>query len=589
MRKNALWIVLSFIIGISMLPASCKSSGVVQTSAALTTTSSIENETAPYGGTFAMLNNADGASSADPTGWDLMNSISFGQASVWGNPYLEKLLVGDIEKYGPRGDNSFSFDFFESVPDQYLVGLLAKSWEISTSPTVTYTFHLRQGIMFTGNQHIGMTPRELTSADVKYSEERARARPNYTLDDWLVSEDTPDKYTIVWHCSAYYANWSWVYNGVPMGQIWAHESVEAPGGANDWRDQVGTGPYILTDFVSGVGATYTRNPNYWGKTVMDGKTYQLPFIQTLVYPVIADESVQLADLRTGKIDWIPVVYVHDASDLSQGAPGLVQQKYLTGFCDYLSINRLNPAIFGNKDVRRALMIGTDLKSIADTVYGGGEYYSWPFAPGVPGYVPLAQLPADLQELWTYDSAKAKELLASAGYPDGFTMEIMVSSANSTQTNLANTLAVMYAKIGVTVKVNSLPPNMVTSNWVNANYKDTVIAQRIVVNPITTMNLAGSSRLYLPSPPDNLGMQLSTMYAQMTNTVDPAQRALKLQAMGQSFMGDVSTIGFANATAYNCYWPWFKNYYGELDASYYNAMPMITRGWIDRDLKKSLGY
>ena len=54
------------------------------------------------------------------------------------------------------------------------------------------------------------------------------------------------------------------------------------------------------------------------------------------------------------------------------------------------------------------------------------------------------------------------------------------------------------------------------------------------------------------------------------------------------MTDCGTIGFANPYSLNVYWPWFKNYYGELEASYYNEMPMIMRGWIDQNLKKSLG-
>jgi len=69
-------------------------------------------------------------------------AINLGQASVWGNPYMEKLLVGDIEKYGPRGNNSFGFNLWENVPEQYWGGLLATSWEITASP-ITFTFHLR--------------------------------------------------------------------------------------------------------------------------------------------------------------------------------------------------------------------------------------------------------------------------------------------------------------------------------------------------------------------------------------------------------------------------------------------------------------
>jgi hypothetical protein len=62
----------------------------------------------------------------------------------------------------------------------------------------------------------------------------------------------------------------------------------------------------------------------------------------------------------------------------------------------------------------------------------------------------------------------------------------------------------------------------------------------------------------------------------------------LTTLGLTYGADVGTIGFANPYVLNCYWPWFKNYYGELDASYYNAMPMIMRGWIDTGVKSGLG-
>jgi len=522
-----------------------------------------------------------------------MWAIALGQGSVWGNPYLEKLLIGDIDKFGPRGDNTFAFNLWEMVPEQYWTGLLATDWEITSTPTLTFTYHLRHGVMFTGNQHIGMAPREMTSADVVFSEMHAKNRPGFAAAlAWVTSISAPDNYTVVWTCSSFYANWAWRWNGTALGQIWAHESMDAAGGAADWHNQVGTGPYILTDFVSGAGATYTRNPNYWGTDTINGKSYQLPFIQTVIYPIIPDASTEIAALRTGKIDWDPKVKTQYAASLAQTSPALIQAQYPAGVADYLKINRINSPTLKNKALRQALMIGTDEQTIATLVYGGGLWYSWPFAPGVSGFTPLDQLPAAQKALWTYDAAKAKQMISDAGYPNGFAMQIMVSSANATQVQLANALVPMWAKIGVTATINVVDPATAATAFDQVSYKDCLVQNFTVVNPVTTMNIARAGNtagsIYRSDGTDPEGALQEQMYLDMSTTTDPIQRAAKLQALGLAFMDDCGTIGFTNPYVLNCYWPWFKNYYGELDASYYNAMPMIMRGWIDPAVKKSLG-
>jgi peptide/nickel transport system substrate-binding protein len=586
MKQKILWLAMALVLIATMVPVLVLSSCTKTTT---TTTTTKAANTPVYGGTFTMLNNVNTTSNSDPTGWDHIMAINLGQASVWGNPYMEKLLVGDIEKFGPRGNNTFAFNLWENVPEQYWGGLLATSWEIQTTPSIVFTFHLRQGVMFTGNTNINMAARELTATDVVYSEERAKSRPGFAAGlAWLNSEVAVDKYTVQWNVNPFYANWAWRFNGTALGQIWAKESVDA--GPTDWQHQVGTGPYILTNFVSGSGATYTRNKNYWGKTTIGGKQYQLPFIETVVYPIIPDESTQIAALRTGKIDWAPKVKTQYAATLTQSSPDLVQAKYLTGNCDYIKINRYGSATLNKRDVRRALMIGTDLKALVTTVYGGGEWYSWPLAPGVPGYVPLDQLPASQKVLWTYDPTTAKKMIADAGYPNGFKMEIMVSSANTQQVDLANALVAMWTKIGVTATINVADSTAVATAFDGVTYKDCLVQQFTVVNPYTTMNIGraiGAGNIY-GDPKDAVGVAQEKMYQDFSATVDPTQRAAKIATMSLSLMDDCGTIGFTNPNSLNCYWPWFKNYYGELDASYYNTMPMIMRGWIDQDLKTKLG-
>jgi peptide/nickel transport system substrate-binding protein len=78
-----------------------------------------------------------------------------------------------------------------------------------------------------------------------------------------------------------------------------------------------------------------------------------------------------------------------------------------------------------------------------------------------------------------------------------------------------------------------------------------------------------------------------MYAQAMSTVDPIKRTALIKDFGLALMNDVAVIPFANSNFLNCYWPWIKNYYGELETGYYNDMPMIKEMWLDQNLKKNL--
>jgi len=116
-----------------------------------------------------------------------------------------------------------------------------------------------------------------------------------------------------------------------LGSVFTPESAAA-GGAN-WQNQTGTGPFILTDYVSGADATYSRNPNYWGTTTINGKQYQLPFINKLIYPVITDSSTELAALRTGRLTFGREFHCPKELLLATTSPALVQVKWISGQVD----------------------------------------------------------------------------------------------------------------------------------------------------------------------------------------------------------------------------------------------------------------
>ena len=580
MRTKKFWVRvgLSLLIVAVMAPslvlASCtKTSSTTTTVQTTTTTVTTTAANAPqYGGSLTV--NTEWGSQA-PSGFDDMTQTIW-SASVWDNPFTEWLCKGDINTFGPRGTNAFSFQTFENVPEQYLTGQLAKSWTISTSPLqITYT--LRQGIMFTGNTKIGMAARELTSADVVYSIKRTMATNGPASYVSFVKDATaPDRYTVVYTLNNYTANWDFlVGGGMDMGAIQPQEMATANAPGEDWRNSVGTGPFILTDYATGVGATYTKNPNYWGSVTIGGQSYKLPFIQTLYYPIIADPSTELAAIETGKIDWDPYQNMTNSSTLTSTSPTVIQDKYLYGKVDDFRMNRLNSKIVNQKTVRQALMIGTDLQTISNLLYNGGPIVSWPLGPQVPGFTPLAQLPAADQKLYTYSPTVAKQMLASAGYPNGFTIQLDVYAAHQ---DLANAVANMWTQIGVTLTINVLDTTSMAAAHDNVTYQDMLYENYTVVNPLTVLDLVDGTRLganYLNTEP------FLAMYNTAAAETNPTTRTADEQQLAVAMLDDVGQLAFAQTYNINCYQSWVKNYYNELDTGYYDQMPMIKQIWISK--------
>jgi peptide/nickel transport system substrate-binding protein len=518
----------------------------------------------------------------DPSGFDTMTQKVW-SGSVWVNPFTEWLCRGDIDKYGPRGNNAFGFQSWEFVPEQYLTGELATSWEVP-SP-LQMIFHLRQNVMWTGNSKINMASRELTADDIVYAIQHTIATPGPGSYLAFVDHVTAtDRYTATFTLKNYDANWFFIFGGgMGMGGIQPKEMVDANKVAVDWHNAVGTGPYILTDYQSGIGATYSKNTNYWGTTTINGKSYKLPFIDTLYYPVIVDESSEIAALRTGKIDWWPNVKIQYKDTLASGVPDLIQNKYLYGKVDVMRINRQGSVALKNKSVRQALMIGTDLNQISTLLYAGGPVVSWPIGPQTPGYTALADLPAADQALYAYDVAKAKKMFSDAGFPNGFSIQIDCDTASS-HLDLANALVSQWAKIGVTATIKTFDTASFASDRDKVLYPDMIYTNYTVCNTLTTLHMVASDVLatnYVKGEP------LEALYIKASQNTDAISRVADTKALSIAYLDDVGAIGFPQPYVLNCYWPWLKNYYNEIETGYYNQIPMIKTMWIDAAKKASL--
>jgi peptide/nickel transport system substrate-binding protein len=560
---------------------------VAPTTVKTTSSTTAATGTPQYGGKLTFVFEA--YSNEDSGGFDIAYSPKVWSTGMWDNPFLDRLMVGDIEKYGPRGSNQYPFQSTQYIPEEFLYGQIAQTWEITASP-LTFIFHIRHGIMWSGNSVIGMAPRELTADDVVYSTKREMVTgPVAGVFTFVSGITAPDKYTVKVACTSYNANWTYyMAYGYTFGMImppeWGNTTVG--GGSEDWHNTVSDGPFIITDYVSGAGATYKKNPNYWGTTTIEGKQYQMPFVDTLSYPIIPDVSTQVAAIRTGKIDWwsrVPATY---GPSLKQSSPNLVQIPHSNSEIDLFQFNRLSTSSpVSNKDVRRALMVATDFTGIRDLVNPGGDILGYPIARGNPAFTDVPDLPASTKTLFTYNATTAKQMLATAGYPNGFKMTITYNSTSPTEGDEAQLLAGQWSKVGVTVTLKPVDPTVQSRLRTTGDY-DMLTHVLATNNPLTALirvaaNVDGAR--YLPSEP------FDAMYQGVLLEQDTTKRNALLKTLAIAVLDDAGYLPMANPISLNCYWPWMKNYYNETDAGNHNSITMIERIWIDQSLKKTLGY
>ena len=289
---------------------------------------------------------------------------------------------------------------------------------------------------------------------------------------------------------------------------------------NQWEYVNGTGPFMLTNFVSDVAATYERNPDYWATTTIDGKEYELPFVDKLTKFIIKDTSAAVAAMRTGRLDWSLLQSWNDVEPLLESRPELKHKEmaatvYIRGHV------RFDMPPTGDIRVRRAMMIGIDKQDILNKVYGGkGIMLNWPVQQGMPQFIGVDELPPELKELWDYDPEKAKELLADAGYPDGFDIELTIPS-QSIFMDLAAVMEAHWRKIGIKTKITAIEMGVLRSRIYGKEWPHATLLSRGGLGLIETQAHAGMQNLWNVSQWDDPVFE--KILVDGLKTTDPAER------------------------------------------------------------------
>ncbi len=355
-------------------------------------------------------------------------------------------IFQDLDSLDPHkavnaGTSEVLFNIFEGLmkagPDGGVIPAVASDYEVSEDGT-TYTFTLREGVKF----HSGS---DVTVEDVLYSLQRCAGSEN---------DGTPliAAFSNVADISADEAGRIVVKLTQPSLEfINSMTAAIIPAGSGDSQTSspVGTGPFAFVSFAPQDNMKVKRFEDYWGTA---------PYLDGVTFKIITDVNTSILALRGGTLDMV----IHMPSTMAAEVRGdftvledtmkLVQALYIN--------NSVKP--FDDVRVRQAMYYAINVSEVIDFVCDGAGVPT-----GTSMYPAQARYyVAELAEAYRQDLDKARQLLAEAGYPDGFDMTITVPSNYQQHVDTGLVLAEQLKAVGI----NATVENVEWETWVSEVYK-----------------------------------------------------------------------------------------------------------------------
>lgn len=497
----------------------------------------------------------------------------------------EQLFAADLSKsLRNGGKHSFTADAW-IAPDA-LRGELAEKWEMKQNP-LRVEVTLRKGVMFPAKAGV-MEQREFTADDVVFSFDRLNKSPKRIPGyfDHVERVEAQGRHQVTFFMKAYNAEWDYRFGWGYYSGIVPKEVIAAGGG--NWKNVNGTGPFQLQEYVQGNSLQFTRNPVYWDKEKIGGVEHKLPFVDKINYRVIKDEQTLITALRTAKLDLMETVRWSHVEELKKTAPKIQWSRRLSNGGQFVAM-RMDQKPFDDIRVRRALNLAINRQEIVKAYYGGNaELLAWPMHPTYTGYFEsLDTMPDSVKELFSFNPAKAKQLLAEAGYPNGFTFKVQTSSAN-TEGDLLQMVAAYLAKVGVKMEIQTLEYAAYFSAMMTRTNAPGYFMFLGNTNPTTALRKSFvKGQVWNPSQFSD--PEVDKMMAETYAEADERVRQVKVRQMTRLVLEKAPVIFLPSAYVYTGWWPWVKNYGGELRAGSERPGPIHARIWVDQELKKKMGY
>lgn len=320
---------------------------------------------------------------------------------------------------------------FSKDDDGSLQPLLAESWEYEDDCTVI--IHLRQNVKFHNGE-------EMTSEDVLFSLKRAYTigssspavsainfEKSHAIDNYTIKLITDDVYVPLLD----YLEW-------PLTAIYSKKAYEEADGDFS-KCAIGTGAYKLVKYVSGDRIEFERFDDYWGEPAK---------IKFLTMRIIPEASSRTMELENGSVD---IIYEAAATDLERMTenPDITVYRDVSLCTQYLLINTaIEP--FDNVLVRQAMAHAINREEAVKIAYNGTGVVA-------SGYcsTQCRDFAEDVKP-YEYNPKEAKELLAEAGYPNGFNTKFFTDTG-AERSALAENICNQFAQVGINCEIVSMEP------------------------------------------------------------------------------------------------------------------------------------
>ena len=540
-----------------------------------------------------------------PTSWDPAEEIP-----GLGFPTYERLGMGN---WASDRETCLGFVNVWFPPiDCMVAGMLAESWEQPDPETIV--FHLRQGVRW--HDIPPVNGREFVADDVVYTLRRhygAGAGEGSPAVQWvninnISSVEARDKYTVVVKSAPNPELLHDLLVNAHNQEIVAREAVEEFGTLADWETQIGTAAWIAGERVAGSSFNYERNPNYWGTDeLFPAEGFSLPYADEVTFFLISEISTAIAALRSGQVDKM-------GGALSYHEMNLDQQKTLSAQEPDLLFAPVSSGGNGvmfpfNKEpwypdirVRQAMQKAINIEELAATHYGGVPDpipRAFVYGGSEPDAysTPWSQKPEAVREGYTYDPQGARELLAEAGYPDGFKVNLLTGPGDhifSGSPDLAVIVKSYWEAIGLEVEIEQLPDNdaffarIAPSGGIGAQEYE---AQMFWTNhpccPQAVLEWFKASTTWNPGWIDDPAYEQMFEEIQAVTTRE-AHTALVVK-MNDYVFDQQWFVTLLPVNTFIAWHPWLKSYNGENQLGRGMTGPVWARVWVDQDLKQSMGF
>ena len=490
------------------------------------------------------------------------------------------------------------------TPLWVMKGQLSTGW-VQNDP-LTYTINIRDDVYW--HDKAPMNGRKMTAQDIEWNFQRylhlgefaeGQEGPCCTFKSvkWESVTATDDN-TVVFKLQEPNIDTLTILFTSYSPHILPREVVEEYGDIQDWRNLVGTGPFMFTDWVDGSSMTWEKNPDYWG-TDEKFPENQIPYADVTRVLVMKDEATRIAAMRTAKGDYMgwlansAISTTEQAEALLKTNPDITLIPYAYRSTTSTAFN-VDKAPFDDINVRRAMQMALDLDTI-NTIYFKGWATVEPMGQvgtGAIEYVtPFADWPEDIKQYYVYDPEGAIALLDEAGFtPDENGVRIKGSSVFHATSDLAlaDIFADYWKDIGVDIEIVKGPDNTTVGTWIREHtYPHDMVGSAIMGydrSPITVLRaFIHSEGGYNYTGVRNPEFDAMIEAAEAAPNYEERQRIIKeldLELSRQHLY-----VWGMKAQAFNAAQPWLIGYNGEYHLGLQQRFSQLfARFWLDRELK-----